>query len=179
MSEASRITTALWVLQSYLLDQLWISPRLGICSPVMRCGETTLLDVLERLTRRAKMAADISPASIFRVVEAYQPTLLIDEADTFLAGNGRHATPAQQWLSARRDRVSQRRRARQFRGARVRDLCGLCDRHHRRVAEYIAGSRGRRRTQAQDPRREGHTVPVRSNRALGRAGAASAALGRR
>jgi len=37
--------------------------------------------------RRALVASNISPAAIFRVVEGYSPTLLIDEADTFLRDN--------------------------------------------------------------------------------------------
>jgi hypothetical protein len=80
-------TGALWVLHTHLIDKLSITPRLAIYSPTKRCGKTTLLDVLGRLVRRPKMAADISPSAIFRVVEAHRPTLLIDEADTFLPGN--------------------------------------------------------------------------------------------
>ena len=30
--------------------------------------------------------ANVSAAALFRVVEGYRPTLLVDEADTFLAG---------------------------------------------------------------------------------------------
>jgi Protein of unknown function (DUF3631) len=78
---------ALWSLHTHLGDELSITPRLAICSPTKRCGKTTLLDVLSHLVRRPKMAADISPSAIFRVVEAHRPTLLIDEADTFLPGN--------------------------------------------------------------------------------------------
>ena len=36
---------------------------------------------------RPMTTGSITAASIFRVVEKVQPTLLIDEADTFLAGN--------------------------------------------------------------------------------------------
>lgn len=78
---------ALWSLHTHLIDKLSITPRLAIYSPTKRCGKTTLLDVLGHLVRRPKMAADISPSAIFRVVEAHRPTLLIDEGDTFLPGN--------------------------------------------------------------------------------------------
>jgi putative DNA primase/helicase len=53
----------------------------------MRCGKTTALGVLKRLVCRALQAANISAAAVFRTVEAMQPTLLVDEADTFL---GKH-----------------------------------------------------------------------------------------
>jgi hypothetical protein len=52
-----------------------------------RCGKTTLLDVLSRLVLRPLSTANVSAAAVFRVVEAYRPTLFIDEADTFLPGN--------------------------------------------------------------------------------------------
>jgi putative DNA primase/helicase len=87
MPAHSRDLTALWVVHTYLLDVFLISPRLGIRSPVRRCGKTTLLDVLTRLVLRALAAANATAAAIFRVIEAHRPTLLIDEADTFLPGN--------------------------------------------------------------------------------------------
>src|SRR5262249_45491358 len=49
--------------------------------------KTTLLDVLSRLVPRPLPSQHVTPAAIFRVVEAHQPTLLIDEADTFLYDN--------------------------------------------------------------------------------------------
>jgi hypothetical protein len=36
---------------------------------------------------RSALASNISPAAIFRYVEASHPTLLIDEAETFVTGN--------------------------------------------------------------------------------------------
>jgi hypothetical protein len=64
-----------------------ISPRLAITSPEKQCGKTTLLDVLSCLAWRPMTTGSITAASIFRVVEKVQPTLLIDEADTFLPDN--------------------------------------------------------------------------------------------
>jgi hypothetical protein len=46
-----------------------------------------LLSVLSRLANRPVAAANISPSAFFRVIEEMRPTLLIDEADTFLRGN--------------------------------------------------------------------------------------------
>jgi putative DNA primase/helicase len=86
MSDAARDTTALWSLHSYLLDQSLVTPRLAISSPEKRCGKTTLLDVLGRLVLKPLPTANVTPAAIFRVVEGHRPSLLIDEADTFLKG---------------------------------------------------------------------------------------------
>ena len=70
--------------------RLWIrdvTAYLGIESPEKRCGKTTLLAVLGELVNRPVAAANISSPAFFRVIEESQPTLLIDEADTFLSGN--------------------------------------------------------------------------------------------
>lgn len=78
---------ALWVLQAHCLDVSDINPRLVIMSPQMRCGKTTLLIVIHKLVPRPLLAANITPAAVFRAINACEPTLLIDEADTFLGDN--------------------------------------------------------------------------------------------
>jgi putative DNA primase/helicase len=80
-------TAALWVVHTYLLDCFGISPRLAITSPKKGCGKTTALDVLSRLAWRPLQTANVSVSAVFRVVEMQRPTLLIDEADTFLPDN--------------------------------------------------------------------------------------------
>jgi putative DNA primase/helicase len=80
-------TAALWVVHTYMLDNFGISPRLAITSPEKQCGKTTLLDVLACLVWRRLPTANVTAAAIFRVVEKARPTLLIDEADTFLPDN--------------------------------------------------------------------------------------------
>lgn len=75
----------LWTLHTYLIDVLHVSPILALTSPQKRCGKSTLLDVLRALVQRAVGASNISAAALFRVIEKLTPTLLIDEADTFLA----------------------------------------------------------------------------------------------
>jgi putative DNA primase/helicase len=87
MSRASSHVAALWTLHSWLIDCFGISPRLCVRSATKGCGKTLLLDVLGRLTRRPLRTLSITPAATFRIVEGWQPTLLIDEADTFLQNN--------------------------------------------------------------------------------------------
>src|SRR5262245_5177996 len=87
VSDHCRDTAALWAAHTYLLDQFLISPRLAIRSPTKQCGKTTLLDVLERLVLRPLTSGSLTSAVVFRVVESHRPTLLIDEADTFLHDN--------------------------------------------------------------------------------------------
>jgi putative DNA primase/helicase len=78
---------ALWVVHTHALDAAFISARLAITSPVRRCGKTTLLDLLGALVPRSLSTMSIKAAGVFRTVDMLHPTLLIDEADTFLVGD--------------------------------------------------------------------------------------------
>jgi putative DNA primase/helicase len=84
--ETARAAT-LWIAFTWFIDRVQVAPLAIITAPEKRCGKSQLLDVLGRLSRRPLVASNISPAAIFRVIEAYSPTLLIDEADTFLRDN--------------------------------------------------------------------------------------------
>ena len=55
--------------------------------PEKQCGKTTTLDVLGELVARPLPTSNATTAAIFRTIEIAKPTLLIDEADTFLAEN--------------------------------------------------------------------------------------------
>ena len=79
-------TLALWTVHTYAFQLRSVTTYVGVVSPEKRCGKTTLLTLLSKLANRALVAANISPPAMFRVIEKVQPTLLIDEADTFLQG---------------------------------------------------------------------------------------------
>jgi Protein of unknown function (DUF3631) len=87
LPDHARDACALWAVHTYLADRFLISPRLGVRSPTKGCGKTLLLDVLDRVVARPLPTANVTAAAIFRVIEAHQPTLLVDEADTFLYDN--------------------------------------------------------------------------------------------
>jgi putative DNA primase/helicase len=87
VSLESLYAVALWVMHAHALGAFTISPILAITSPTKRCGKTTTLEIISMLVPRAIAASNITPASLFRSVEKFKPTLLIDEADTFLGEN--------------------------------------------------------------------------------------------
>lgn len=76
--------TALWIIFTWLIDIMKVAPIATITAPEMQCGKTQLLSLIGRLAHRPLLASNITPAAIFRVIEAHKPTLLIDEADSFL-----------------------------------------------------------------------------------------------
>lgn len=75
---------ALWVLFTHCIDQANVAPILALTSPEKRCGKTTVIDALIRLAHKPLPSSNITSAALFRAVEAWGPTLLIDEADSFL-----------------------------------------------------------------------------------------------
>lgn len=78
---------ALWAVHTHVFECFEHSPRLAITSPEKRCGKTTTLDILAELVARPLPTSNATTAAIFRTVEKAKPTLLIDEADTFLNDN--------------------------------------------------------------------------------------------
>jgi hypothetical protein len=87
VKDEARVALALWVLHAYALDAASHSPILDISSPTWRCGKSQLLDLLQKLVPKPLPGVNITKATVFRMVEQWSPTLLIDEADTFLKEN--------------------------------------------------------------------------------------------
>src|SRR5262245_58845895 len=78
---------ALWIIFTYALDAFDMAPILALCSPLKRCGKTTTEDLTAALVQRPLTAANITVAALYRTVEQFAPTLIVDEADTFLLRN--------------------------------------------------------------------------------------------
>jgi putative DNA primase/helicase len=78
---------ALWILFAHCFDAAAVSPRLAITSPMPECGKTTTLELINSLVPRAVLASNLSTSVVYRMIEKMQPTLIIDEADTFLPEN--------------------------------------------------------------------------------------------
>ncbi|WP_425219762.1 DUF3631 domain-containing protein [Ralstonia solanacearum] len=76
--------TALWCTASWLVDHVNVCPILLINAPEKACGKTQLLTVAGKLVPRPAQAAGISPSVLFRMIEKYKPTLLVDEIETVL-----------------------------------------------------------------------------------------------
>lgn len=78
---------AAWCAHAHVFDAFLCSPRLNLCSPEKGCGKTTALDLVALFVPKPLKTANVSVAPLFRVVQMFAPTLLVDEADSFLKGN--------------------------------------------------------------------------------------------
>jgi putative DNA primase/helicase len=76
---------ALWVVHSHAHDAARHSPIMFIASPTKRCGKTNLLCALQMVVPKPLSAANVTPATVFRAIHRWKPTMLIDETDTFLS----------------------------------------------------------------------------------------------
>ncbi len=86
LPDGASTAITLWCLATFNINNFRIFPRLLISSPEKRCGKSTVLDLIEGFVAKPLMTSNMSQASIYRVIELCQPTLIIDEADTFVAG---------------------------------------------------------------------------------------------
>jgi DNA polymerase I-like protein with 3'-5' exonuclease and polymerase domains len=75
------------VLESYLVDCFNALGIIWVRSAEKRCGKSTLLDVMEKLVLRPLLCITASPASLYRLIEKYHPSLIVDEADNFGSEN--------------------------------------------------------------------------------------------
>lgn len=86
LPEGGNTAITLWIMGTYVFNSFRIFPNLSITSPERRCGKSSTLDLIEALANKSLLTSNITTAAIFRLVEKYQPTLIIDEADTFVSG---------------------------------------------------------------------------------------------
>jgi Protein of unknown function (DUF3631) len=84
LSHAQADAIALWTGVAYSIDALALMPILLVTAPTMRSGKTTLLTLLGALLPRALVASNLTGAVLARAIAAFRPTLLADEADTWL-----------------------------------------------------------------------------------------------
>jgi uncharacterized protein DUF3631 len=81
-SPEARDAVALWAAHAHAATAFESTPRLALLSPEKGSGKTRTLEVLDLLVPEPMHAVNATAAAIFRAVEAHQPTLLFDEADT-------------------------------------------------------------------------------------------------
>jgi hypothetical protein len=74
---------AAFVLATWTLERFNSVPYLRILGPI-KSGKTRLMETLAKLCYRPILSANISVAALFRVIEAWRPTLFLDESETYM-----------------------------------------------------------------------------------------------
>lgn len=75
---------ALWTAHAHAVNAFAESPRLNLLSRTHGCGKTLALDVLATMVPKPLRAESVTSPVLFRVNDEQQPTLLLDELDTYL-----------------------------------------------------------------------------------------------
>ena len=78
------VVLTLWPTHAHAIKAFTLSPRLNFTSIEPGCGKTTALDFLATLTPNVLRTDNLKTAVLFRVVEQQQPTLLLDELDSYV-----------------------------------------------------------------------------------------------
>lgn len=78
--EGTSDVLALWVMGTYLYPLFEAFPYIAIQGP-KGSGKTKTLTLLEKMAFNARLASSLSPAALFRVVQATRGVLCVDEAE--------------------------------------------------------------------------------------------------
>jgi len=72
-----------WIMGTWVADSFPSLPYIFCLGP-RESGKTRVLEVLEELSYRAVRSSTITPAALYRIIEEFGTTVLIDEAETQL-----------------------------------------------------------------------------------------------
>ncbi len=75
---------ALWPTHAHCFDAFLHTPRLNLTSAVAECGKSTTVDLLATLAPRSLCTENLTAPVLFRLVAKHQPTVFLDEVDTYL-----------------------------------------------------------------------------------------------
>src|SRR5260370_13574561 len=78
---------ALWIGQSWIHEHATYSPILFVTSPEKDSGKSTLMGIIGFLVRRSLLSVGISAAALYRSIEKWHPSFVIDECDEAFVDN--------------------------------------------------------------------------------------------
>ena len=78
------VIETLWAVFAHAVDAFGIAPILAFWSPVPECGKTINQSIVGKLVPKPLEGSSLTEAVVFRVVEKFQPTILVDEAADML-----------------------------------------------------------------------------------------------
>lgn len=87
MDKEQADAVALWAAMTWFIDEVEVAAIAIITAPEKACGKSQLLTILGYMVARPLPAANSTASFLFRAIAAWRPTILIDEADTFIREN--------------------------------------------------------------------------------------------
>ena len=99
-SEHERCALTLFAAHTWTPTAWQAVPYLLVVSPEKRSGKTRTLEALELVVREPLRAANITAAGVFQAIEAWTPTLLVDELDAIFRAKSEQAEALRAVLNA-------------------------------------------------------------------------------
>jgi putative DNA primase/helicase len=87
MSDEAALAVALWIVFTWVHEAAVHSPILLVSSPEAECGKSTLLGLVSFVVPKGLTSVEVTPAVLYRMIECWHPTLIVDEADTAFRNN--------------------------------------------------------------------------------------------
>jgi hypothetical protein len=87
MEPEQAVTVTLWIVMTWFVDEVDILPLLVFTAPEKECGKSEGLAVVAQMVARPMSTSNSTASFVFRSITRWKPTLLIDEADTFIQKN--------------------------------------------------------------------------------------------
>jgi hypothetical protein len=85
------MAVVLWTLHTHAFAATDCTPYLFVTSAQKQSGKTRLQEALELVVHDPMRTSGISPAALYRSVEAREPTLLLEECDAIFGGKSSEA----------------------------------------------------------------------------------------
>ncbi|MGA3318753.1 MAG: hypothetical protein ABSC64_20230 [Candidatus Korobacteraceae bacterium] len=95
LPQGAALVFAYFALNTWTFGTFETTPYISLESATPRCGKTTVLKLLKSVTSKPEMAAGLSEAVMFRLIDQKNPTLLVDEAE-FMNGPSERALALRQ-----------------------------------------------------------------------------------
>lgn len=85
LTDTQLCAVTLWVAHCWAIEAAYSTPYLHVTSAEEESGKTRLLEVLELLVPEPILAANITEAALYRVIDEKQPVLFLDEVDSIFS----------------------------------------------------------------------------------------------
>jgi hypothetical protein len=84
-SQSQPVALTLWTAHSHAIEAADCTPYIRVHSAEKESGKTRTEEVAFHLVRSGIRTASVSASSLFRMIDTYHPTLLVDEVDAIFA----------------------------------------------------------------------------------------------
>jgi hypothetical protein len=85
-SDEATLIASLYVIHTWATEAAQATPYIYIHSPEKQSGKTRLLEILGLLVKNPMPSGSLTDAVLFRIMDEFSPTLLLDEVDAIFHG---------------------------------------------------------------------------------------------